>query len=105
MTFREFMAILLPYRAHLEDEVDYLRGQVAQKQRRIDEMQATINTFTLGLVKKTAERREPVSIPNNKPRGWDDYRRTRKHDSEASEDGSQEGSKAVEASTSEGVPV
>ena len=36
---RPLFAALFPYRAYLEAEIEYLKAQLAQKQRRIDEMQ------------------------------------------------------------------
>ena len=39
---RSLLLILFPYRQHMTEEIDYLRAQVAQKQRRIDEMQDTL---------------------------------------------------------------
>lgn len=39
---KELMNILFPMRVHLAEEIDYLRAQVAQKQRRIDELQEAL---------------------------------------------------------------
>jgi hypothetical protein len=72
MTFKAFIAILFPYRTHLEEEVDYLRAQLSQKQRRIDEMQEALIA-----VAKPAPPKPRPEIPPVAPvkRGWEAYRK------------------------------
>jgi len=67
-----WIAALFPYRAHLEDEIDYLRGQLAQKQRRIDELQDRM------VFAPPVRAKDPVPTAKASkiaPRGWDEYRR------------------------------
>ena len=69
------------YRTHLEREVEYLRGQLAQRQRRVDELQdvlAVIATPRPVAPKSTVN----VTIPAGKPRGWEQYRAVRKAEAE-----------------------
>jgi hypothetical protein len=42
MNYRAILIALFPMRTHLCEEIDYLRSQVAQKQRRIDELQEAL---------------------------------------------------------------
>ena len=74
---------IFPYQKHLEQEIEYLRAQLAQKDRRIDEMQQSL-TFSLKYwqdhAKDEVRRRLAVSSPLGKamapvqPKGWDQVR-------------------------------
>lgn len=74
----KFFAFLFPYRTHLEAEVEYLRAQLAQKQRRIDEGDQRWKDFT------ALNRKEPRGTPPGlhpvKARGWDAYRAQQKEE-------------------------
>lgn len=63
---------LFPYRTHLEEEVDYLRAQLAQRQRRIDELQESL--IEAKTPRPPAPRPEPKPMPPVKPRGWEKMR-------------------------------
>lgn len=69
---------LFPYRAHLEEEVDYLRAQLAQRQRRVDELQEALIESKTPPAK--TPRSEPRPLPPVKPRGWEEFRRSHKDD-------------------------
>lgn len=73
MKLSEIVAVLFPYRTHLEDEVKYLREQLAQKQRRIDEMRDWQQRFVGALTKRT-EKKPPALVPV-RPHGWEQARR------------------------------
>ena len=45
--FASVKSMLFPYRTHLEEEVVFLRSLVAQRDRRITEMQDAINAVAL----------------------------------------------------------
>jgi len=70
-------AWLFPYRTHLELEVEYLRAQVAQKQRRVDEFQEMFAKISLRAVQPRERGAAPVA-PEVKPKGWDEYRARRR---------------------------
>lgn len=91
---------LFPLRRHLFEEVDYLRAQLAQKQRRIDELQDAL------LAKPGVYRAE--SVPRGtktvepKPLGWDAFRRANKesHDhTDTNRAGSATGASAQQTSS------
>lgn len=78
---RDLLGIVFPYRAHLEAEIAYLRAQVAQQQRRADQLQE--------LLQKNLEiQAKPAKIQmrqeaNGKvfpvqPKGWDAVRTMRR---------------------------
>lgn len=73
---------LFPYRTHLEDEIEFLRAQLAQQARRYDELQAML------LQPKPAATapRAPAPIVMPKPMGWDAYRASRRAEYRAEED-------------------
>jgi hypothetical protein len=71
---RLLRACLFPYRAHLEEEVLYLRGLVSRKDRRLHELQEMLAQQGVRAVIP----RDPkvAAIPVNlRPRGWEEYRR------------------------------
>jgi hypothetical protein len=72
---RTIAGILAPYRAHLCEEVDYLRAQLAQRQRRVDELQEALIDAKAPPVR--IARSEPAPPPPPlKPRGWEEFRRS-----------------------------
>jgi len=64
-TLRRFF---FPYRSHLENEVEYLRLQLAQRQRQIDELQQSL--IDIRTPKPSAPRNPPPPPSPVKPRGW-----------------------------------
>jgi len=62
---------LFPYRTHLEAEVEYLRSQLAQRQRRVDELQEAMVVVAVPPPKTP---REPKPLPPVQPRGWEALR-------------------------------
>jgi DNA-directed RNA polymerase subunit F len=66
------------YRKHLEEEVDYLRSQLAQKQRRIDELQEKLLEIAKPVVKPIQERKPAEKVRPIQPRGWDEVRAHRR---------------------------
>lgn len=73
---RQLLGALFPYRRHLEEEINYLRGQVAQKQRRIDELQEALIEHQKLAPKLLKERLTPI---RTQPLGWDAYRENQRH--------------------------
>lgn len=72
---KQLIRILFPFRTHLLEEIDMLRAQLAQRNRRIDELQESL----LLIVKPAPPRpiptlRTPVNV---KPVGWDSVRASR----------------------------
>lgn len=65
-----FLSALFPYRVHLEREVEYLRGQLAQKERRIDEMLEAMKPAPVAprAPREAAKPLAPAVL------GWDAYR-------------------------------
>jgi len=79
---KQIWAVLFPYRAHLEDEVVYLRSQLAQKDRRLVEMQDTLAVMATGSSKTPREPREPKPPVHGQPIGWDAKREQLRRDRE-----------------------
>ncbi|MFP5230785.1 MAG: hypothetical protein ACLGXA_24475 [Acidobacteriota bacterium] len=71
-----FIAALFPYRTHLEAEVAYLKGQLAQRQRRVDELQEALIAAKAPMPPQP--RSEPAAPSPAKPRGWNAWRESRK---------------------------
>lgn len=74
---RAILDTLFPLRRHLLEEIDYLRAQVAQKQRRIDELQDALLTKPIASRAESIPRGTPPAVPS-KPLGWDAFRRAQK---------------------------
>lgn len=70
----QFASFLFPLRTHLIDEIEYLRGQVAQKQRRIDELQDALAEIAKPAPKVQFERKPDGKLVPVQPRGWDAWR-------------------------------
>lgn len=89
----EIWNMFFPYRNHLENEVAYLRDQVAQKQRRIDEMREWQHEF----LSRAFERRnhKPPERVDVKPRGWEQYRRANGRIPVKSDEGSEDSASGV----------
>lgn len=77
MTLREFLNMLFPYRQHLNEEIDYLREQLAQKQRRIDVMQDALVSISLPS-KPSAPRDKPAPLKALQPIGIEAVRAARR---------------------------
>ena len=80
-----WMELLFPCRTHLEAEVEYLRAQLAQKDRRLDEMQQALSSNLKFWQDKSKEevKRRLIAAQEKKPltgqiqpRGWDQVRAT-----------------------------
>jgi hypothetical protein len=69
----KWIEYLFPYRTHLEREVEYLRAQVAQQRRRLDEIEGGMLELMRGLGRKEP-RREPAKPIAIKARGWEAYK-------------------------------
>ena len=73
MTLAQFFDVLFPYRKLIREELDYLRAQLSQKQRRVDELQEAL--IEIAKPKPIAARApEPVK-PHAMTRGWEALRR------------------------------
>jgi L-lactate utilization protein LutC len=75
------------YAKHLEQEIEYLRGQLAQKERRIDEMQQMLNSSVRYIqdraktelkrrIENSVDNTSTSRIPTAQPLGWDQVRAT-----------------------------
>jgi hypothetical protein len=80
---------LFPYRAHLEAEIDWLKAQLAQKQRRMDELQDALIEIKKPSLKIQYERKPDGQMIPVQPRGWDAYRAFRRAHPEEPEEGEQ----------------
>lgn len=71
------LAWLFPYRSHLEAEIEYLRAQCAQKDRRIHELQEALAEIAKPAPKVylQPETRTKIRV---QPKGWDAFRADRK---------------------------
>lgn len=68
------LRLIFPYRTHLEQEVEYLKAQLAQNQRRVDEMRELVSNWASKIAEKKP--REPLIEPMNpvKPTGFGEYK-------------------------------
>jgi hypothetical protein len=71
---------LCPCRSHLEREVEYLRAQLAQRQRRVDELQESLIESLIESKNPPLRgpRPEPPPLLQTKPVGWEAFRASRK---------------------------
>lgn len=87
----KWITTLFPYRTHLEEEVVYLKGQLAQKQRRIDELQEQL----VGLLKPAPKTPRSVPpVPAIVAKGWDGYRASKRGEANDSSEVAQAGREA-----------
>jgi hypothetical protein len=70
----QVLKFLLPYRTHLEREVEYLRAQVAQQRRRLDEVENAMLEVIRELGKKEPRKDVAKPVVTIKARGWEAYR-------------------------------
>lgn len=77
---------LFPYRAHLEAEIDYLRAQLAQKQRRIDALQESLIEISKPAPRVYLSKDDPKIQVRVQPKGWDAVRADRKANPEPKEE-------------------
>lgn len=66
------------HRIHLESEIAWLREQLAQKQRRIDEMQEKLLDLPRSVPRVQYERKPDGALKPVQPRGWEALRAFRK---------------------------
>ena len=83
--FQEFLSIvwafLNPHKQHLNEEIEYLRNQLAQRQRRIDELQEALIEAAKKPAMKIQYKQEPSGkLTPLQPRGWEEYRAQRRQD-------------------------
>jgi hypothetical protein len=67
--------VLFPYRSHLEEEIVYLRGQMAQRDRRLQVLEDALTEITRPQPKAPKEAPQTAVFSQ---RGWDGYRTKRK---------------------------
>jgi len=75
---RDLLLVLFPYRSHLEQEIEYLRQQLSQKQRRVDELQEKLVELLKPPAKIQFERKPDGKLVPIQPRGWDAVRAMRR---------------------------
>jgi hypothetical protein len=73
---RDLLNTLFPYRALVAEELDYLRAQLAQKQRRIDELQDALISSKIAVPVERMRVERPSIKPA--PRGIDEVRAFRR---------------------------
>jgi hypothetical protein len=102
MKLPELSAFLFPYRTHLEQEIVYLKEQLAQSQRRGDTLQYELTSMK----KTTVLVRSKTDVTPVVPKGWDatrayerKHRDTREAEPEIIQAGSDAGSEVVGKST------
>jgi hypothetical protein len=69
MRLSEIGAFLFPFRAHLEREIDFLKAQLAQERRRVDQLQAGL----IDAKRPTVQMVRPIvsNVAKPVPKGWD----------------------------------
>lgn len=70
----KWLEMLFPYRTHLEAEIEYLHQQLAQHQRRRDELEAVLVDIAKPQPKVQFERQKDGKLVKVQPRGWDAFR-------------------------------
>lgn len=80
----KWIEYLFPYRTHLEREVEYLRAQVAQQRRRLDEVENAMLEVIRELGKKEPRKDVAKPVVTIKARGWEAYRAQAKKEMEES---------------------
>lgn len=61
---------IFPMREHMQNEIEYLRSQLSQKQRHIDELQSALVEKITPKVRSESK----STVPPKVIRGWDAYR-------------------------------
>ena len=79
----QFASFLFPLRTHLIDEIEYLRGQVAQRQRQVDVLTDALVMAKIPVPKVQFEREPSGKLIPVQPRGWDAFRAVRRVEREA----------------------
>ena len=74
----QFASFLFPLRTHLIDEIEYLRGQVAQRQRQVDVLTDALVMAKIPVPKVQFERESSGKLIPVQPRGWDAWRAARR---------------------------
>ena len=77
--------LLFPYRTHLEAEIVWFQEQLAQKQRRVDELQDALVAVKQPSMKIQYERKPDGKLVAVQPHGWDAYRAWRREHPEIEE--------------------
>ena len=75
----ELRKFLFPMRYHLLEEVAYLRQQLAQKQRRVDELQDALVEIRKPQP-KAVDARTPAPYIPLKPHGWEAFRKKKQQE-------------------------
>ena len=73
-----WLSAIFPYRTHLEAEICWLQDQLAQKQRRCDELQEALVQIKQPSMKIQYERKPDGELKPVQPRGWESYRAFRR---------------------------
>ena len=73
-----WLALIFPYRTHLEAEIVWLQDQLAQKQRRCDELQEALIGAKAPAPRVQYERKQDGKLVPSQPRGWDAVRMARR---------------------------
>ena len=82
----QFASFLFPLRTHLIDEIEYLRGQIAQRQRQVDVLTDALVMAKIPVPKVQFERESSGKLIPVQPRGWDAYRANRRANPEPEEE-------------------
>ena len=69
---------LFPYRTHLEEEIEYLKSQLAQRDRQIHALQDILANRLKPVVEARVPKEAGGKIPSVTPKGWDAYRAARR---------------------------
>jgi len=66
--------MIFGFRKHLEDEIEYLRGQLAQKQRRVDELQEALVAVAKPAPRVVFEKKPDGKLVKVQPKGWEEVK-------------------------------
>lgn len=83
---QHLVPFLFPYRTHLEAEIVWLQEQLAQKQRRCDELQEALIGIKQPSMKIQYKRKPDGKLVPTQPRGWDSYRAWRREHPDETEE-------------------
>lgn len=94
---RTFFVLLFPYRTHLENEIEYLKAQLAQERRRAD----VAHEALIEIKRPVAAVRVPLptagQMIKRTPKGWDATRSVERNTEERPDAGREDAPESVGA--------
>ena len=83
--------MMFGFKKHLEDEIEYLKAQLAQKQRRVDELQEALIAVAKPSPKVVYEKKPDGKLVKVQPNGWEEVRNYQRNHPEEVEEPEAEG--------------